>query len=1174
MKSVLADIFSRSLALLSSGEHRCLAAEQVSQVDDNATLKTPVGAALIVGANGGKKEPVAVLVLTSPKLSPDHPALLNLAIVKARAQKAPHFITWTLRGAVLWKTPKPGTPAERSHLEKIREYEENFEITQGSDKQAFDEPVRLRTIAVGQTLLADLERLFKDQALELVRIDAIYFVQRLIDAVHELLPKVTDSLHLRFEAELELRAKFNEWAIAQGIAGSYHDRDYALSIARQIIYRLLGKIIFYQSLRRIARQLPPLDLSGVDSSQVLPTLRRAFADALKVDYHAVFSEDLPDTVAWPSEAAKRLAELIDVFNTRNFSTLPQDVIGTVFERLIPPEDRHLLGQYFTGEALCDIGIAFCVLAPHCFVADVTCGTGTFLIRAYDRKRWLGNQDHPVLLSQLWGIDVAPFPAELAVINLFRQNLTVAGNFPRIACRDFFTIKPGDALPFPPPKMDLAHPDQINEPIPCFDAIVGNFPYKGADQIQQKDSNYLDTLRRTLIEDWFETYPRLFCYLGKRDQEGLEKAIAADNYKDCSRAELQLRISSYADLYVYLFFHAARFLKPGGRMGIITSNAWLDVNYGYELQRFFCDQFKIVAVLESRCEPWFTEASVNTVYTILERCEDPKSRDRHLVKFVKVKKRLADLVTAEAQVQAMERWQQLRRFTERIEAAGRKDAKTVPLGVITEEDDYRRIRVCRQGELREELEREQKTVKWGRFLRAPEILFDIVHDGRLCPLKDLGKVAMGSKSGINEFYHLTLEQAESRGIESEFLKPILKSPGESHFIPIDKKLLDLRLFVCRLTQEQLAQKEKKGALSYIEWGERQVFESGAQQGLTWPNGAEVRVRKPAWYAIPEHRSKLAQVFFACAFGDRHMHRFCPVPVIADKRLYFLVPQHGVDDELLAAVMNSSLTAANTEIAGRVTMGDGVLELTVEEANDYLLVPDVRRATPTHKKAITSAFGALCKREIGNVFEEVKQKDRQVLDAVILTAIGLDPKKYLKPIYDALCELVQERISLGAQRGKLRKTKARKAKAEKESYQEVLDEILPEGPKRFPDDFLSSDAAKGERVEVVLPEAKLRLDVTPMVVSLYTDADKRLFGHQKSPAEGKFIVYCQQAGLPAALLPKKPVEVSRTVANYESYLRDLRRTLYDAFYRRTLDVSVAARLTQATFDRFKLPVIASQ
>ena len=242
MKDVLADIFNRSLAPLSSGQHACLRVEQVSAVEDNQTLKAPVGTALIVGVDGQKKEPVAILAVTSPNLSTDTPALLGFLVRRAQAHKAPYFITWTLRDAVLWKTPKPGTPAERSHLEKIRDYEDNYEIAQDAAKQVFDEPVRLRTIAAGQKLLVDLEHLFKDQALELVRIEAIYFVQRLLDAVHELLPMVTDSLHMRFGTDLDLRGKFTAYALSQGIAGNYTDRDFALSIARQIIYRLLGKL--------------------------------------------------------------------------------------------------------------------------------------------------------------------------------------------------------------------------------------------------------------------------------------------------------------------------------------------------------------------------------------------------------------------------------------------------------------------------------------------------------------------------------------------------------------------------------------------------------------------------------------------------------------------------------------------------------------------------------------------------------------------------------------------------------------------------------------------------------------------------------------------------------------------------------------------------------------------
>jgi len=373
----------------------------------------------------------------------------------------------------------------------------------------------------------------------------------------------------------------------------------------------------------------------------------------------------------------------------------------------------------------------------------------------------------------------------------------------------------------------------------------------------------------------------------------------------------------------------------------------------------------------------------------------------------------------------------------------------------------------------------------------------------------------------------------------------------------------------MTKAELKRQGKTGALKYIEWGEKQVFQSGAQRGLTWPNGAEVKVRTPGWYAIPEHRSKSAKVFFAQAFNDRHFHRFSKTAVIADARLYSLTPVGSLSDELIAALLNSSLCALSSEVFGRVTMGDGVLELKVEEANDYLLVPDLRAANNTQKKAITEAFETLCQREIGSVFDEVKQKDRQILDSAILSAIGLEPKKYLKPVYDALCELVQERISLGEQRGKTRKTKARKSKAESDSFKEVLDEHLSSGPKKFPDDLFSAEASKGEMIEIPLPKTALRLDIVLTHATLYEG--NKSFYEAKFPAEGKFILYCQQAGQTVAQVPKKIVEVTRTVANYESYLRDLRKTLYDAYYRRTLDVAVAERLTQAAFDRFKLPKI---
>jgi type I restriction enzyme M protein len=1168
VRKTVAKLFQRFIERLPPAPDATLHIEKVQPADETSAASRHT--VLIHGRRDGSDQPLAVILMTVPSCAADDTALLEFVVRRARAHKAPYFITWTLRDATLWRTPKPGIPAARDSLEKLRDYPDLYEIGQ-ADQGPLDEQTQLKVLARGDDILHDLERLLKDEALELVQIDATYFVNRLLDAVQHLLPMVSHSIQDRLGNNVAFRDEITAWAVKQRIAGDPADLEFAESIARQIIYRLLGKMLFYQSLRRSARQLPKLDFDGIDTAQVLPRLRTAFAEALKIDYHAVFDEALPDRIQWPAEASRALADLIHDFNTRDFAALPQDVVGIVFERLIPPEERHGLGQYFTSENLCDLINAFCITSATDRVLDPTCGTGTFLIRAYDRLCWLGQRDHAALLSQLWGVDIAPFPAELATINLFRQRIGQHANFPRIICKDFFTISPGDAFRFPPPKMDLEHPEEMEEPIPQFDVIVGNFPYVSADQIEKHETGYLESLRQRLIADWFDEYPELFYYTKKKQQEEFEKLIAKGQYRGSERKTAQHRLSTYADLYVHLFFHTARFLKPGGRMGIVTSNAWLDVNYGYELQEFLLKHFKIVAVLESRCEPWFTEASVNTVVTIIERCDSPAERDNNLAKFVKVKKPLTELIPGEPVIDAVPRLTRLRALVAHVEQAGRKYAKTYPLGMMTEEDDDFRIRILRQSEMFAELEREGKTIKWGRYLRAPQVYFDILKHGKVCLLGEIAIPKFGSKTRINEFFHVPPETAAHFDIEREYLWPLIKSPKETNTIKVDPNDLTLRIFVCRRSKAELKKLGHKGALKYIEWGEQQTYTTGTFKGLKWPEGTWVATREPGWYALPNTEINLGQIFMSEGFGEAHIHRFCPVKLVPDKRLYFLEPSSDVSEaEDVAAILNCSITGLSLEVSGRVTMGDGVLEYAVEDARDYLFVPDIRSATSHCKKRIRTHFEALLDRPIQPVRREIECSDTQALDKAVLSAIGLDPKNYLKPIYEGLSDLVRERNELGQMRGKARKTKARGTKAEKKAAEEVLDEILPDGPRRFPEDFFSGAAAGGGKTVVDLPEAPLAFDNSPLFTGVHT-ADNSYSRDVKSPAEGKFLLYTQRNGHRTAELPTQTVEITRTVANYEKYLRELRKQLYDAYYRRTLDTRTAARLTQSAFDRFHLPSV---
>jgi type I restriction enzyme M protein len=1121
-------------------------------------------------------EPLALLGLTTPAVAVDKAGLIAYLARRARARRIPYLLVSNLREA--WLLPVSAHPGDLP--DPLKRYAPLYQIAPGVSDDLFP-PERVALASRADEIAADLATLHRDGSLDLVIPDADFFVERLTRAVAILKPAVKQALRTKLGMDPAFGQELGAWAVRQGIPANLRSDEFVEAVVRQAIYRLLGKIIFYQSLHRAAPQLPPMELSGLDTGQVLPRLRACFAAAHKIDYHAVFREDVVDRLPFPAQASAELRDLVGDLNTRDFAHLPQDVVGAVFEQLIPPEDRHALGQYFTPEPLVDLIVAFCIKNPDDTVLDPTCGTGTFLIRAYDRLRTrLGVHDHGRLLGQLWGVDVAPFPAELATINLFRQRVDDPGNFPRILNEDFFEVIPGGSYRFPPLKAPaplLASPpsvppacggdrggeDWVDEPIPAFAAIVGNFPYISADRVERTVKGYRHTVACRLAQDWFLTYPDGFTF--KRKSDDKEHRLARQNGL---KLEPFLEkagpiISTYADLYVSLFWHAAAFLQQGGRMGIVTSNAWLDVGYGYALQRFTLDHFKIVAILESRCEPWFQQAAVNTVVTIVERCADPVKRDAHPARFVKVKRPLAELIPWDPRLDALKRWTGLDGLVRWIEETWFL-GKT---GFLSHEDDDFGIRAVRQGDLRAQVQAAGQTIKWGPYLRAPDVYFDLLREAgdKLALLRDVAPPARGGTTRINEFFYVDEETIQRWDIAPEFCWPLIKSPSETNAIHINPDELRLKVFVCRNTKDELRAEGKLGTLRYIEWGEQQEYKRGVQQGMKWPDGPWVKNRRPGWYALPESETKYAQVFISMAYGDRHIASFCPAPLVADNRLYFLDPVGSTHTEL-AAILNCVVTGLFMELAGRVTLGDGALELKVEDARDYLRVPDVRQFDETHRQAIVNAFQPLLKRPIGSVFTEVQQPDRQALDKAVLQAMKLDPNHWLPRLYDGLTTLVQERVGLGQMRSQARRSRPKRA-AERVT-EDVLQDLLPQGPDRFPDDFFSPAARAGAFREISLPAGPLRYAGPHFgKQQLSTDAGELLTVTNKF--EVRYVLFAQAAGHTVARLPEKPVEVSRTVNNYVQYLRDLRERLRDTFFTRTLDQAAAERFVKEMWRKFNLP-----
>lgn len=1074
--------------------------------------------------------------LKTPATPVDDHELLSNAAEKARAMHADYFVTWNMRDAVIWRTPL--WTEEVSRIHRLKTYSPISQVSSPDDLWVVFKQELLK--AKAKEILNDLATLQREGHLHLIEVDSVFFVHKLSEAVKTLWPHIHKSLISEIGKSHKFKEGLFDWAVKQGISTYEAGEPFFEVVSRQLVYRLLGKILFYLTLRRFRTDVPKLDLHGVNPSKISEKLNEYFEIARQIDYQAVFEEDFPDKVPFPSTGIEPLINLLDDLNRYNFSHMPQDVVGNVFEKLIPPEERHALGQYFTNENLVDLITAFCVRSKSDKVLDPTCGTGTFLIRAYDRLRNSGEKDHNKLLSQIWGIDVAHFPAELATINLYKQNIEDYANFPRVISKDFFEVKPDDTFKFPPPKPSGGADFLIDEKIPLFDGIVGNFPYIRQELIEKRIKGYKNTLIKVLTQGWRQDYPELF-------EDG------------------ELKLSGQADIYAYLFFHTAKHLKDAGRMGIVTSNSWLDVAYGYEMQKFFLKNFKIVAIIESRCEPWFEDAAVNTVVTVLERCKDQAQRDDNNVKFVKIKKRLKELIPWDIKL-PMQRWLGLDKLIHTTEKAGAEHYKLKGTKFIntlkgheTYEDDNFRIRVLRQGELLEQVEEARKTVKWGQYLRAPEIYFEILDKcmGKLVLLSSVAEIRRGYTTGINEFFYLDEEKIKHWGIEDEFLVPVIKSPKEATNIILKTEHVKCKVFLCHEPPKELKKKKCFGALKYIEWGESQK----TKEGIQWADVPTVSGRK-LWYDLGERQP--GKILLQMITNDRFFASYNADNIQVDHNLFEVFPRQEVYSYGLSIYLNSTVCFLFRELISRVNLGEGA---TKTEGIDWkeILVPseDIIKVLTKQKKFIE----ALQKRNIKPIFEEVKMKDRQALDSAVLEALGLDPKKYLKPLYDGLTEMVRERIDLAKSRKKIKQAKTQK---DIENLKEqIIEEIIPDGVKKFPEEFIDSKHLKDAK-EISVPGETLKLG-SYFIGQQEVISDSGFKYDASSLDEAKYVVYAQRPDSFLIKIPKKTPVLINAINDYEKYLKDLKAKLFEAFFNRTLDHKQADTFVQQVFEGLGLSEI---
>jgi len=936
----------------------------------------------------------------------DYEQLKKPAWEKANARRTKYFATTNFKELIWFSTQKVNAQQSdeiinRYHLSEL----ENLDLI---EETRYKESI-IRQLEIFLTTLHDVYTGKKHEPK--LAIDEL-LVYRIHDKITRLARYYTTIIEDRCHKDTGFISQLGKWFVEQGWDFTLQPQDFDKT-ARQTAYLLVNKILFYEALQ----SKRPLDLAPLEipqglfkGAQLQKVLQSFFDEVLKIDYETIYTTDFIDTIAFPEakEVVKEIRELVDILRQYDFARLGYDVIGRIFERLIPQDERHNLGQYFTNPDVVDIIIEFCLQGKDdkAKIFDPACGAGTFLVRAYQHKKLMNQyQKHEDILGRLWGNDIAKFPAHLATINLAINDLASDRNYPNILQEDFFNLLSAESGFEVPRKWRRAravtlHLKEREVEYPrWFDCIVGNPPYTRQEEISEiapKDKGYKESL----------IYKALF------------------DSKDKQLAE----ISKRAGIYAYFFVHGTKFLQNGGRFGFIVSNSWLDVDYGKGLQEFFLNNYKIIAIIESKVERWFEDADINTCIVILEKCSgEDRRRQRHenIARFVYLKKPLRYFIPP-----AQDIWD---RQVQRRNAIQDKFIKTVTAHNELYDDEDLRIYPKKQAELWEEgfnLEKNKYIgSKWGKYLRAPDIFFKILEKGKnkLVPLKQAAEVRRGFTTGANEFFYLTEDEIRRRKIEREFWMHqddkgnwipnyVIKSPRECKSIIVKPEDLKYRVLMIHKKKREL---RGTNVLRYIREGEAKGY-----------NSRDTCSSRQRWYDLSKRQPGTLLVAMIQAY--RHIIFHSPSKVYPDHNLFEILLDEA-ESTLCAAALSSTITMLTKEFYGRsYGGGSGPLKL---EGIDIEKLPIIAPSKVTDeqrniaiiklKKFSTSTLhdtfdelGASSPEEVS--LDKVKPERRE-LDKIIMGEIlGLTDDEQLE-VYRAVIDLVKSRLEKAKSFGKRKKSK---------------------------------------------------------------------------------------------------------------------------------------------------------
>jgi hypothetical protein len=302
--------------------------------------------------------------------------------------------------------------------------------------------------------------------------------------------------------------------------------------------------------------------------------------------------------------------------------------------------------------------------------------------------------------------------------------------------------------------------------------------------------------------------------------------------------------------------------------------------------------------------------------------------------------------------------------------------------------------------------EYRAGKWGRYLRAPDVYFDIMkrYGQRFVPLGKIATIRFGVKTGCDGFFmpkDVTDEMLKRYRTDKEFrehangapraqvaagkLKIIEAGDGSVHpieaeyvkpevhsLMKVDRPVVraaDLDRVVLLVGKSMTDLKSTAPwAYRYLRYGQEATFKSEKSKPVPVPQRSTCASRDP-WYDV----TGLAQpgiAFWPMAQQYRHIIAANPEGLICNHNLFDLDARDTLksrERDALVAVLNSTLVGLFKTFYGRYAGTEGNLKTEVIDVN-LLEVPDPQGVSADLAKRLIGALRQLARREVGHLVEE--------------------------------------------------------------------------------------------------------------------------------------------------------------------------------------------------------------